>query len=202
MDSLSCELELSIKELINNLISKAKIDFNKLNSDQYSKGVIIYVYKCIEKYINLDSYKKKRIWRNINFSSKAFYRIYSTGFRNNAIKQKHIKKVFSLTYLMMFTYQISIQRNSSKKFFIIKKLYNALKILSTFTSKFYFGKIIDISDLGIILKLLIIFSINNTYFDIKLNSDIINLMYLKECLNIILIIFNEKTNKIEQTFLI
>ena len=50
--------------------------------------------------------------------------------------------------------------------------------------------------------MLIIFSINNTNEDIKENSDILNLMYFKECINIILIIFNETPNEIEQKFLI
>ena len=57
--------------------------------------------------------------------------------------------------------------NLSKKFLYIKKLYNFLKIMISFTSKFYSGKVIDISELGIILKMLIIFSINNTIHDLK-----------------------------------
>ena len=74
--------------------------------------------------------------------------------------------------------------------------------MTAFTSKFYIDKLIDISELGIILKMLIAFSVNNTYEDIKVNTDIKNLMYFKECISIILITFKENHDENEQKFLI
>ena len=206
MDSLDVELEKEIKELFNNLITKGKIEINKLNSRQYSKGIIIFIHKFIEKYINLVCNKRNLIWRNINFLNKKFGDISSKNFGYKNTNNKHIKNIFLLIYLMIFRYQISMPRtlsfNLSKKFLLVKNLYNFLKIMTSFTSKFYLGKIIDISELGIILKMLIIFCINNTITDIKENSDIVNIMYFKECINIILIIFNVKPDKNEQQFLI
>ena len=48
--------------------------------------------------------------------------------------------------------------------------------------------------------MLIIFTINDNYKEIKENNDIKNIMHLKECLNIILIIFNKRSSEIEQSF--
>jgi hypothetical protein len=50
--------------------------------------------------------------------------------------------------------------------------------------------------------MLIIFTVNDKYKEIKENNDIKNIMYLKECLNIIQITFNERSSEIEQKFLI
>ena len=171
MDSLDEELEKEIKELFNNLIKKGNLEINKLNSRQYSKGIIICINKFIEKYINIDSHKSIAIWRNINFLNKKFRDISSKKFGYKNTKKKDIKNIFLLVYLMIFRCQISMPKtlsfNLSKKFLYIKKLYNFLKIMISFTSKFYSGKVIDISELGIILKMLIIFSINNTIHDLK-----------------------------------
>ena len=108
---------------------------------------------------------------------------------------------------MIYLNQILIKNNpnieQSKKYLYFKKLYSLLKLVSSITSKLYLDKIIDITDLEIILKILIIFTVNDNYKDIKENSDIKNFMYFKECLNILVISFNKKdTDKTEQKFLV
>jgi hypothetical protein len=70
-------------------------------------------------------------------------------------------------------------------------------------SKSYFDKVINIEDLEILLKMLILFSINNeSNLDIKGKRNIENIMYLKECIEIIKIIYKDKPSKEEQNLLI
>ena len=206
MDSIFLDLKKAIEQLFDNLIIKGNIELNKINSEQYTNGIIVCIYKFIDKYINLDSHKRNKNWRNINYIKNKIYNSIAGNLRYKITNIKYTKKIFLLIYLMIFKYHISIPKPSnfdlSNKFLKIKKLYNFLKIMSSITSKFYLGKIIDISELRIILKMLIIFSINDTDTDIKVNADFINLMYFKECINIILIIFNGNPNEIEKQFLI
>ena len=50
--------------------------------------------------------------------------------------------------------------------------------------------------------MLIFFTVNDDLTDMKENNDIKNIMYLKECLNILFITFDEKSSEIEQKCLI
>ena len=207
MDSIDVNLENEIKELYNNLITKVNIEINKINPEQYSNGPIIFINKFINIYINLKSFKKHKIWRKINFLNNNLRKAsLNIDYKYKTTNNENIKKIFLLFYLMIFRHQILLNENNrldySQKFLYVKNLYNLLKILSAIISKFYSDNIIDIDELGIILKMLIIFSLNKTYKNIKGNSDIVNLMYFKECLDIIYLIFNEKANETEQKFLI
>lgn len=207
MNSIDVNLENEIKELYNNLITKVNIEINKINPEQYSNGPIIFINKFINIYINLKSFKKHKIWRKINFLNNNLRKASSNiDYKYKTTNNENIKKIFLLFYLMIFRHQILLNENNrldySQKFLYVKNLYNLLKILSAIISKFYSDNIIDIDELGIILKMLIIFSLNKTYKNIKGNSDIVNLMYFKECLDIIYLIFNEKANETEQKFLI
>ena len=74
--------------------------------------------------------------------------------------------------------------------------------MSSVINKLYTYKIIDIGELKVFLKLLINFSMNDEYKNIKENNDIKNIMYFKECLNIIFILFNSKSDENEQKLLI
>ena len=76
-------------------------------------------------------------------------------------------------------------------------------MISTYIPKLYFDKIINIEDLEIILKMFVLFSINNdNNIDIKENNDLQNIMYLKECLKIIKIIYQNDSSQEEQNLLI
>ena len=190
-----------INDLFNILKRKENIYLSKINTEPYCKGIIIYINRFINNYINLNPIEKKNAYRYINYLriniSKYYYKM-----KND----KCINKIILLFYLTIFHFQISTTKNvninSSKKYIIFRKLNNLLKFLSLILSYLYSGKIIDINELASILKLLILLSMNDEYRNIKENSDIKNFMYYKECLNIIFIIFNDKSNGIEQRILI
>ena len=208
MESSKINFEQEIKELLNTLKTKRTIELNKLNIKSYSKGIIICTNEFINMFINnLKLSKRKNFRRYINYLNIK----YGQYFPNNNNKfitsnKTEIKKLILLIYLLIYLNQISTHKNtninSSKKYLFIKKLYILLKLMSSVINKLYKYKIIDIDDLKIFLKLLIIFTMNDEYKNIKENSDIKNLMYLKECLNIIFILFNNKSNEDEQKFLI
>ena len=206
MNSISFFLEKEIEDLLHNLITKGKIELNKINSEKYTKGICKITHKFIDAFINYSPNKKNFLWRNINYLNKKFRNKNLKNFKYKISNKKIIKNIFLLIYLLIFNLQLAKTKNTnndlSKKFLYFKKLYNFLKIMTAFTSKFYVDKIIDIPELSIILRMLIIFSVNDTYKDIKENSDIKNIMYFKECLNIILTIFKEKPDEIEQKLLI
>ena len=91
---------------------------------------------------------------------------------------------------------------AEKKYLSIKKLFHLLKKMTPILSKLYIDKIFEIGEFEIIMKMLIIFTVNDNYKEIKENNDIKNIMYLKECLNIIHMTFNEKSSANEQQFLV
>ena len=73
MNSIRINLEKEIEDLFNNLIIKGNIELNKLNYEKYSKGIIRIIYEFISIYINLSTYKRHYIWRNINYLNHKFY---------------------------------------------------------------------------------------------------------------------------------
>ena len=206
MNLIEIDLESEIKELFDNLITKGNIELNKINSDHYTNQIIICINNFIDKYIIMMSYKEYKIWRYINYLNYKFRHISSKEMKYKSKNKVKLKKIYLLIYLSIYRYQISVINNTSfnsdKKFFKIKKLYKILKIISTITSKLYKSAVLDIEELGIILKMLVIFAINDSFKSIKENNDIKNIMYLKEFLNIILISFNESADEKEQKFLI
>ena len=206
MNSIEINYEQRIKELYNNLISKVNIGFNKIIKEPYKNGIIKCIHKFVNTYINLNSFKRNKIWRNINFpkikSRKTSLNIEIKYKINN---KENIIKVLFLIYMMIYVEEASILKNnidSSQKFLYIKKLYNFLKIISSIVSELYKDNIIDLAELEVIIKMLIIFAMNNDSDDFKENNDIKNMMFFKECLNILKLIFQLKSNEIEQKFLI
>ena len=206
MNSLKKDIEQEVKELFTYLIIDGNIEFNKFSSEHYTKGIIISMNKFIDIYINLLTYKKNKIWRYINYLNFKLRNISSKILKYKTANKKNLKKILLLIYLMIYRYQISTLKftnmNSENKFFRVKKLYQLLKTMSAITSKFYLSEILDIEELGIISKILIIFSINDSFKNIKENSDIKNIMFFKECIDVILLCFNVTSNEKEQKFLI
>ena len=182
------------------------------NANNKSEKNILYICKIIIIYLKLLSFKNKRILRNINYIN--YKVIYDKNQKKNNIyklsNKKYSRNLLFLFYIILYNYQIYIQNNIKiepkekyKLYQLIKQIYKLLKNISIIISKFYFDKIINIEDLEIILKMLILFSINNNSdLDIKKNNDLENIMYLKECLNIIKIIFNKENTKEEEKLLI
>ena len=200
-----------IKALYNNLILKGKLSLEKffLNSDSILKGNIYYIKNIINVFINVESFKAYSFLRNINYLNNT---IISKNLQANfPIKYKisnheGVKKNILLFYIIIYIYQIYFQnkkRQEKSDYLMIKKLYDTLKNISSIVILFYINKLFDIEELEVIFKMLILFSINNySNLDIKENNDIKNIMYLKECLKIIKIIFKKDCNKEEENFLI
>ena len=205
MEPKEIQSEKELTELINNLIQKGNLDLTKLTPSQYSHRMIFITNKFINLYINSFSSKRLRILRNIKY----IYTKYRKASLNTdyiyRIKNKSIiKRILLLIYLITYKIHIThIDIDSSKKYLYIRNLYNMIKMISVITAKLYLDKIIEITELETILKMLIIFTMNNKCDDIKEKSDIKHLMYFKECLRIILTIFkNKEANDLEQKFLI
>ena len=200
-------IEQEVKEIFNNIITKGNIQLNKLYVGDFSKRIITFLNKLINNYINIYLEERNNILRFIIFLSKKFSkRPLDNSYKYSTKNKVNIKKILLLIYLMIYRNQISITNNKemeeSKKFLIIKKLYHLLKKMTPILSKLYLDKILEIDEFKNIMKLLIIFTVNDKYKDIKENNDIKNIMYLKICLNIILLTFNEHPSEIEQQLLI
>ena len=217
MDPEENNVEQEVKEIFNNIMTKGNIQLNKLYTGDISKGVISFLNKLICNYIktypkktkkeNLEINIGKNIYRFITFLSKKFAKIPLDNIYKYSTKNKtRIQKLILLIYLMIYRSQISI-RNSAKikvseKYLSIKKLYYLLKKMTPMLSKLYYDKIFILEELEIIMKMLIIFTVNDNYKEIKENNDIKNIMYLKECLNIMLMTFRENPSANEQEFLV
>ena len=200
-------IETELKEIINNIITKGNIKLNSLCNLDFSKGLIIFINKFIDIYININSYRRNNIYRFITFLSKKFIkRPLDNNYKYSAKNKTKIKKVIVLIYLMIYLNQLSIMNSkrieSAEKYLNIKKLYYLLKKMTPILSKLYIDKIFEIEELEIIMKMLIIFTVNDNYKEIKENNDIKNIMYLKECLKIIYMTFSKSPSEIEQQFLI
>ncbi len=215
MDYLAKNITINIFEikLLNkNLTSTINIQFQNFyqNSDSILKGNITYIHGLIKLYINnIYSKQKNTLLKNINYLYKKITtRVNSNNisFKYKLTKKEYACKLFYLFYLVIFHYQISLQKNNKMNEEIclnIKKLFNLLQIISIYISKFYFDKIINIEDLEIILKMLVLFSINgSSNLDIKNNGNLENIMYLKACIEIIKLIYKDNSSKEEQTLLI
>ena len=194
-------------ETFNNIMIKGNINLNLINPEPYSNGIITFIYKFLNIYIKNDSFKKNKIYRFIKYLNKQFRKASLAMNKKYKIKNhKMVKSIILLIYIMIFRYHITINKDtniiSAKKYLIFKKIYTLIRNISAIISKFYLDKIMDIIELQVILKTLIIFTVNDKYEDIKENNDIKNLMYFNECLNILHMIFNKKNNEIEQNFLI
>ena len=200
-------MEKEVKEIINNITTKGNIQLNKLFNGNYSKGIINFIYNLFENYINLYSHKANNICRFINFLKKKFMKdSFNNSYKFITKNKTSIKKIILLIYLMIYRNQIYVINSAkiikAQQFLIEKKLYLLLKKMTPILSKLYIDKILNIVELEIIMKMLIIFTVNDKYKEIKENNDIKNIMYLKECLNIILITFNENSSQNEQKYLI
>ena len=216
MDPEENNVEQEVKEIFNNIMTKGNIQLNKLYTGDISKGVITFLNKLICNYIKTypnkeekenKDYKGNNIFRFITFLSKKFAKRPMDNIYNYSNKNKaRIQKVILLIYLMIYRNQISIKNSSkieaSEKYLHIKKLFYLLKKMTPILSKLYIDKIFEIDEFEIVLKMLVIFTVNDNRKEIKENNDIKNIMYLKECLNIILMTFNEKPSAKEIEFLV
>ena len=217
MDPEENNVEQEVKEIFNNIMTKGNIQLNKLYTGDISKGVISFLNKLICNYIktypkktkkeNLEINIGKNIYRFITFLSKKFAKIPLDNIYKYSTKNKtRIQKLILLIYLMIYRSQISIRNSAnikvSEKYLSIKKLYYLLKKMTPMLSKLYYDKIFILEELEIIMKMLIIFTVNDNYKEIKENNDIKNIMYLKECLNIMLMTFRENPSANEQEFLV
>ena len=197
-----------LKTLCDNLIIKGNLKFQNFNLDAGSifKSNTNFIYSLINKFIKLETSKKKQILRNISYLNKYILKSKSS-YRFKLSNTNEVKKFFVLFYMILFHSQIYIQNNqnysSIKKYYYIKKLYYLFKSISTYIPKLYFDKIINIEDLEILLKMFVLFSINNSSdMDIRENNDLQNIMYLKECLKLIKIIYQNDSAQEEQNLLI
>ena len=200
-------IEEEINTIFNNLMLKGNLELNKLNSENYTKGIIFLINKFIDEFINLNSFKRNRIWRNIIFLSNKFKNnSLNIDFGYKLLDKIIIKRIILLIYILIYKYQIWIMNkaniDSSDKYLVIKRLYNLINKISPILSKLYINNIIELSELEVILKMLIIFTMNDNYENINENTDIKNLLYFKECLNILQIIFNKESSEEEQIFLV
>ena len=213
MDPEGNNIEQEVKGIFNNIMTKGNIQLNKLYTGDISKGVITFMNKLIFNYIkeypNKENNPQKgnNICRFISFLSKKFSKKPLDNIYKYSTKNKtRIQKIILLIYIMIYRNQISIMRSSkikaSEKYLSVKKLYYLLKKMSAMLSKLYFDKIFNLEEFEIIMKMLIIFTVNDNYKEIKENNDIKNISYLKECLNIIQMTFNEKSSANEQQFLV
>ena len=207
MDSGRNDIEREVKEMFNNIMTKGNVKLNNLNTGDYSKGIINFMNKLINKYINIYSSKRSGILRYINFLSKKFIeKSLKSDYKYSTKNKTNIKKIILLIYLMIYKTHISLMHSSDKKdgtnFLCIKKLYHLLKKMSSILSKLYIDKVFELAELAIFIKMLIFFTVNDDLTDMKENNDIKNIMYLKECLNILFITFDEKSSEIEQKCLI
>ena len=215
-----------IRELYTNLKKNGILRLNKVNFECKTLlkfntyDIFNNIYEIIKNQkeminngsINKKIKKRKRIFlRNFNYLNN---QITSGKLLNGALKYKLSNKnnvinlnLFLLVYIIIFYFQISSQNsdkiNSENKYLLIKLLYNILKKISSIISKLYLDKLLDLEQLEIIIKTLIILSINNSYnIEIKDNNNLENIMYLKQSLKIIKIIFNLNSSEQEQIFLI
>ena len=207
MNSIDISIEQGIKEIYNNLSFKVIIGFNKVIKEPYKKGIIKCIHKFVNIYINLNSYKRNRLWRNINYLNVKLRNVnLNSDCKYNTKNKENFLKIIFLLYMMIYIEETTILTNnnidSNNKFLYIKKLYSLLKSITSIVSKLYKDKIIELTELETILKTLIIFSMNSGFNDFKENNDIKNMMYFKECLDLLIIIFKEKPSEIEQKFLI
>ena len=155
----------------------------------------------IKKYIN-----NNKILRNINYLKKQII-LKNISSKYKLTNKDYTNNLLLLSYLIIFDFHISLNYNteiiSKNKYLIIKYLYKVLKLNSLIASKLYLDKSLDLEQLEILLKILIIFSINNSHnIEIKEDNKLENIMYLKQCLKIIKNIYKNNTSKEEQILLI
>ena len=168
MESILKDFNIKNNEIIilyNNLKLQGNIQLQIFyqNSEDLKKSIIDYIYKIFKKFIYLPLNKKKTISRYINYLNNKF--ISRKVSEHDSLKykltnNKIVTKLFFLSHLILFQFQISLQKSVMKNnliYQIIKYLYNLVKSISTLTSKLYLDKIINIDEFEIIIKLLIIF---------------------------------------------
>ena len=207
MDSERNNIKQEVNEIFNNILANGNLKLKEFYVEDYSKNIIIFINAYVKIYINIYSYKNSKICRYINFLSKKFMKVsLNDSYKYSRKNGTNIKKILLLIYLMIYRNHISILNDreikTDKKYLIIKNLNGLLKRMTPILAKIYIDKIFNLDELEILLKMLIIFTVNDNYKEIKDNNDIKNVMYLKECLNILQITFNEKPSENEQKFLI
>ena len=176
----------------------------KLILNKIKPCFIFYCKEIITLY--LDLHKKKTIKiteirkRNINYIIKFF--IKNSIENNKYIIPSNNEDSYNLLFMKLIIFCFAIFRevckykNSNKnnevKDFIIVKLDKLLSIFVTIIGKLYCDKLIHDNQFEISLYFLIILSIAfKTTEEPNKNDKIVNMMFLKECINIIKITYNK-----------
>ena len=172
MESERNNIEKEVKEIIIYIMTKGNIQLNKLFDGDISKSIIIFINKLINNYINIYSHKRNNVCRFITFLTKKFAkRPLDNNYRYSSKNKTNIKKLILWIYLMIYRNQLSIMNSkiikSVEKYLSVKKLYYLLKKMKPILSKLYIDKIFEIEELEIIMKMLIIFTVNDNYKEIK-----------------------------------
>ena len=167
--------------------------------------IIFYIYsnRLLESYINdnLKMKDAKKINRNINYIKKSFINNKNIG--NNRYKsfpnlEGSSDNRFMLIIIFCFTIFREVLINKNKKNsldiknLILVKLNNLISTMSILIGKLYIGKNIDEDKFETYLKYLIILSISCKINEKPNKNDkIVNMMFFKECFNIIRLIYNK-----------
>ena len=211
LEHLKTTEKYEIITIYNNLKSNnLQIENFYENFDSIFKSNTKYIYNIINIYTNLKNFKKKSILRNIVYLNK---KILKSNISNNfSSKYKlsnnnDVRKFIFLFLIILYHSQVFIQNDKKispeLKYNTVKKIYFLLYIFSTLVTKFYYDQIININDFEILLKIYILFSINNyNKFDIREKNNLKNIMYLKECLKIIKIICDNDINEEQKNLII
>ena len=198
-----------INKLLNNL-EKKEIQIQQFfsNYNFISKSKIIYIFKLIKIFSIIPLINKRIIFRYINYLNKKAIDQSSNNYSKKKVsKGENTLKIFLLIHMIIFIIKIDFKRKnydeeSDKNIqFFNKKIFYFLELISTFISKLYLDKAIDINSLEMTFKIFILFTINDN-LEIKEKNDIENIVYLKECLKIINIIYKNKSSEKEQNLLI
>ena len=193
------------KNVYEELLAKKDIILGFL---KYTNNIIITYINEKEKDKKLKILTNKTITKNILYIVKSFI-----NNRNNKFKEfKNVSQKIMMIFLISFNYNIlkyilkfKSNNNFSKKnkIFLTNLLNNILNIFG----KLYLDKQFDDENFLLIIKYLIILSIANSIKkEPNKNGEIINLIFLDSCINLIKLVFkklyelqNEYTLKQEET---
>ena len=149
----------------------------------------LYKYICI-----------KKIKRNINFIIKYF--LNKDIGKNRFFFLSNNKNSLDIRFILLIIFCFKIfneviicknkEKNLHKKYFLLIKLNDLLSSILIIIGKFYYDRIIDEDKFEMLLKFLIILSISQKINEVpNKNERIANMMFFKECIYIIKIVFNK-----------
>ena len=107
---------------------KVIIGFNKVIKEPYKKGIIKCIHKFVNIYINLNSYKRNRLWRNINYLNVKLRNVnLNSDCKYNTKNKENFLKIIFLLYMMIYIEETSILTNNN--FYISRNYIHYLKQL-------------------------------------------------------------------------